>query len=106
MISSTVCLFKLDPAAGSIFYNVTFTATGLTSGTNWSVTFNGVQHSSTTNQITFNSIAGGTYTYSITTPSGYTIGSQSIGRLTVSADTTTSVTFASSDGSNSAYAST
>jgi len=48
-------------AAGS--YTVTFTESGLTTGTSWSVTFNTVLMSSVTTTIAFTSIASGTYTF-------------------------------------------
>ncbi len=66
-------------------YTVTFTQTGLssgTSGTSWSVTFNGVAESGTGTSIVFTGIANGTYTYSIGTVSGYTV-SPSSGMVTV-----------------------
>ncbi|MGC8673270.1 MAG: hypothetical protein ACP5TO_07225, partial [Thermoplasmata archaeon] len=51
-------------------YTITFTETGLPSGTSWSVTLNGVTKTSTTNTITFTEPYG-SYTYTITLPSGY-----------------------------------
>ncbi len=50
-------------------YPVTFTETGLTAGTSWSVTFGGIQSSSTTASIGF-AVVSGTYTYT-TTVVGY-----------------------------------
>ncbi|MEM3791054.1 MAG: hypothetical protein QW260_08295, partial [Thermoproteota archaeon] len=55
-----------------ITYTVTFTESGLPSGTTWSVTFNGNTKSSTTNTISFTGIANGTYSYSVGVVSGYT----------------------------------
>ncbi|MEM4105369.1 MAG: S53 family peptidase, partial [Thermoplasmata archaeon] len=46
-------------------YTVTFTESGLPSGTSWSVTFNSNTKSSTTNTISFTGIANGTYSYSV-----------------------------------------
>jgi YVTN family beta-propeller protein len=68
-------------------YSVTFTESGLPSGTSWSVTFNRTTESSTTDTITF-SVTNGTYSYTIETPiSGGTgtqyVVSQSTGTLTV-----------------------
>ena len=68
-------------------YSVTFTESGLPSGTSWSVTFNRTTESSTTDTITF-SVTNGTYSYTIETPiSGGTgtqyVVSQSKGTLTV-----------------------
>ncbi|MEM3335815.1 MAG: hypothetical protein QXY47_07275 [Thermoplasmata archaeon] len=51
---------------GSI-YTVTFTESGLPSGTPWVVTFGGYAKSSTTNTISFTGIANGTYSYTIAT---------------------------------------
>ena len=51
-------------------YTVTFTESGLPSGTLWSVTLNGTMESSTTNTITFTEPYG-TYSFSVTLPSGY-----------------------------------
>jgi len=62
-------------------YTVTFTESGLPSGTSWSVTLNGNTESSTTNTITF-SVPNGTYSYTIGSVSGYTV-SPSSGNITV-----------------------
>jgi len=62
-------------------YTVTFTESGLPSGTSWSVTFNGTTESSSTNTITF-SEPNGTYSYSIAAVSGYKV-SPSSGSITV-----------------------
>jgi hypothetical protein len=52
-----------------VTYAVTFTEAGLPSGTHWSVTLCGTQHTSTTNIITFTE-PNGTYPYTITDISG------------------------------------
>jgi hypothetical protein len=52
-------------------YSVTFTETGLTTGTNWSVTLSGSTLSSTTATIVF-SEANGTYAFTATSSNGYT----------------------------------
>ena len=52
-------------------YPVTFTESGLPSGTPWSVTVNGTFESSTTNTITF-SLSNGTHYYTVGSVSGYT----------------------------------
>ncbi|MCW6168960.1 MAG: thermopsin [Thermoplasmatales archaeon] len=62
-------------------YTVTFTESGLSSGTSWSVTLNGTTESSTTNTITF-SLPNGTYSYTIANISGYNISKPS-GSVTV-----------------------
>ncbi len=72
-------------------YEVTFSESGLPSGTAWSVTLNGNTQSSTTSQITFQEPAG-TYQYSITAPSDYTA-SPSSGSVSVSGATTQPITF-------------
>ena len=51
-------------------YSVTFTGSGLPSGTSWSVTVNGITESSTNSTITF-TLPNGNYSYSIILPSGY-----------------------------------
>ena len=63
-------------------YAVTFTETGLASGTSWSVTLNGATRTSGTAAITFNE-SNGTYTYSIGSVTGYSI-STAAGSVTVS----------------------
>lgn len=57
--------------AQSIKYAVTFTESGLPSGTKWGVTFNGQTQNSTSNSITFNA-TNGIYAFSIISPAGYT----------------------------------
>ncbi|WMT49403.1 MAG: thermopsin [Thermoplasmatales archaeon] len=52
-------------------YSVTFAESGLSGGSKWSVNLDGTVESSTSSTITFNNLSGGNYTYSITTPSGY-----------------------------------
>lgn len=72
-------------------YTVTFTETGLPSGTTWVVGINGQTFPSTSasNAIT---VPTGTYTYSIGSVSGYTV-SPSSGPLTVNGNETVSLTF-------------
>ncbi len=53
-------------------YKITFTETGLPSGTSWSVTLNGSTESSITNTITFQE-PNGTYSYTIGSINGYTV---------------------------------
>ncbi len=81
-------VFKLIPT-----YDVTFSESGLASGTSWSVTFNGTPQSSTTTSIVFVS-PNGTYSYTIGTVTGYTITSPSSGSVPVDgAAQTVDVTF-------------
>jgi hypothetical protein len=62
--------------------HVTFNETGLPSGTQWSVTFNGQTQSSTSNSIAFNAV-NGVYTFSVTTYFGHAAWPSS-GSITVS----------------------
>jgi hypothetical protein len=71
--------------------NVTFTETGLTSGTSWSVTFSGTTHSSTTHSILF-TIPNGTYSFSVGTVAGMQATPAS-GSLTVKGTTTEAIVF-------------
>ncbi len=57
--------------SGPTLYTVTFTETGLPSGTSWSVVLGGVTNSSVGSTITF-SVANDSYTYTITAVTGYT----------------------------------
>jgi len=73
-------------------YTVTFTETGLPSGTTWSVTLNGTTVPSTSATIVF-SEANGTYAYTVVAISGYTVNPSS-GTMTVTgAGVVQSVTF-------------
>ena len=74
-------------------YDVTFTESGLASGTSWSVTFNGVNKSSTSDSISFTA-PNGVYAYSVDVPSGYSSSSTLSGNLTVAdANVTKTITF-------------
>ena len=53
-------------------YTITFKETGLSSGTSWSVNFNGVNYSSTSNSIAVME-HNGTFNYTVNTISGYTV---------------------------------
>jgi hypothetical protein len=57
-------------AASPTTYSVTFTESGLPSGTNWSVTFKGFQKSSTATSIGFLA-PNGSYTFTVGAVSGY-----------------------------------
>ena len=59
-----------------VIYIITFKESGLPSGTSWSVTLNGVTETSTNSTITFHEPYG-TYSYSISLPSGYKTSSSS-----------------------------
>ncbi|MEM4056922.1 MAG: hypothetical protein QW578_07790, partial [Thermoplasmatales archaeon] len=87
-IATTDKIYKPSPSSGSftvngasltesitfslVTYTVTFTESGLPSGTTWSVTLNGITESSTTNTISFLE-PNGSYIYSIGSISGYRV---------------------------------
>ncbi len=70
-----------EPISFAVGYAVTFTETGLPSGTSWSVTLNGSTLSSTSTSIVFTE-SNGAYPYTIPIASGYTP-SPSSGSVTV-----------------------
>jgi hypothetical protein len=73
-------------------YVVTFTESGLPSGTSWSVTLNGTPNSSATSWITF-TVVNGSYAYAVGSVTGYAT-SNATGSVTVSgADKGVTVTF-------------
>ena len=77
-------------------YTVTFTATGLTTGTSWSVTLNGVTQSGASSSIAFRGMVNGSYTFSVGTVSGYTA-SPAAGSMNVNgADLNQAITYAPS----------
>ncbi|MGD0718790.1 MAG: ice-binding family protein [Thermoplasmata archaeon] len=81
-------------------FAVTFTESGLVSGTNWSVTFNGVPESSTTATVGFTE-TNGSYYYTVGAASGYTANPLS-GNVTVSGATVSlAIAFTSTSGSGS-----
>jgi thermopsin len=59
-----------------VTYAITFTETGLSPGTNWTVSIGSVSKSSVTSSITFTE-PNGTYLYAIGSVSGYTVSSNS-----------------------------
>jgi hypothetical protein len=80
-------------------YTLTFTESGLPSGTNWSVTVGTVTHSSTVTTITFQEPSG-MVDYSIGAVSGYTA-SQATGTVTLTgAPTGVQVTFTTTGSTN------
>ncbi len=80
----------------SPLYTVTFTESGLSSGTGWSVTFNGVTRSGNGTTLTF-TVAAGTYSYFVGAVSGYT-SSVGSGTLVVNGNSTVPVTFTAPSG--------
>ncbi|MGC8631961.1 MAG: YncE family protein [Thermoprotei archaeon] len=77
-------------AVAPVTYPVTFSESGLPSGTSWSATLNDITKSFTTSTITFSELAG-TYSYSVTLPSGYS-SSNLTGTISVSHPATVTVT--------------
>lgn len=91
--AQTVPVTFTSVAPGS--YTVTFSESGLSSGTSWSVTLNASTVASTGASIVF-SETNGAYPYTVVPVSGYTANPSS-GSVTVSgADQTVSITFSSS----------
>ncbi|MHB1663224.1 MAG: hypothetical protein ACYCSG_05285 [Thermoplasmataceae archaeon] len=80
------------PPSSPTYYDITFTATGLPSGTSWYATLNGQTQSTSSSSITFRETAG-TYSYSIGSVSGYTV-SPSSGSVSVGGSQSVSVTYA------------
>ncbi len=79
-------------------YGVTFTETGLPSGTKWSVNLNGESLSSTNSTITF-SMTNGSYTYKVGNVSGYNVSNPS-GSLKVNGkNVNVNITFSSTSSS-------
>ena len=76
--ASQAIVFTANPAGT---YSVIFTESGLTAGTSWSVTLNGVARSSATTVIGF-TMANGTNSYTVAPSSGFTA-SPSSGSVTV-----------------------
>ena len=85
--------FEVPLFAQYSVYAVTFTETGLASGTTWSVSFDGTTMTGTGSSITFSNVTAGTHDYSIASVSGYTFGSPSSGSVDVTGSRTVSVTF-------------
>jgi hypothetical protein len=79
-------------------YAVTFTESGLTAGTSWSVTLNSATLSSTSTSITFNNVAGGSFSWSTAPTLSCGTGCQfvtspSSGTLNVPAQTSQALTY-------------
>jgi outer membrane protein assembly factor BamB len=88
-------IYAFGSSSTSQTYYVSFTESGLSAGTEWSVTFNSQTQSSTSSSITFDNVPNGVYGFSITPPTGYTAApSQTSGRITVNgADVPEPITF-------------
>ena len=83
------------PSPTEATYNVTFTETGLSSGTSWSVTLGGSTKSATTSSIVF-SEKNGTYSFTIGAVSGYSASPASGSVVVTGAAVTKAITFTSS----------
>jgi len=79
--SSTQTTVTENVSFSAVSDTVIFQESGLPSGTNWTVTFNGTAQSSTTSTITFTGIGTGTYSFTVSA-SGY-IANPSSGNVTV-----------------------
>ncbi len=80
-----------------VTYRVTFEETGLPTGTHWTVTFNGVTKSGSSQRISF-SISNGTYTFVDSAPDD--VGDPSSGQIAVSGTAVTvPITFSGEGGS-------
>jgi YVTN family beta-propeller protein len=64
-------------------HSVTFSENGLIAGTNWTVTLNGTNHSSTSSSVVFTE-PDGTYGYSVAAVPGYAVNGSASGNVTVS----------------------
>ena len=73
-------------------YTLTFIESGLSSGTSWSVNFNGVNYSSTSNSITVME-HNGTFSYSVNAVSGYTVDTGQKNIIISGSDKQVNVTF-------------
>ncbi len=67
MIGTVASAAAVPPATT---YSVSFTESGLPSGTSWTVTFNSVAHPGTTSTITVTGVAAGSYYYSVSNDIG------------------------------------
>jgi len=70
-VDGTVAVIAPQGVSGAPHYTVTFSETGLPTGTTWDVTFNATLSSSTTSSIAY-SVLNGSYTFSVGAVSGYT----------------------------------
>ncbi len=90
--STTQGVLSYQPSAGAT-YSVSFTETGLPTGTFWSVTLNGATENTTTTTIVFVGLTNGSYAYTVGTVRGYTA-SPSAGSISVNGgDTSQPITF-------------
>ncbi|MGA8664920.1 MAG: thermopsin family protease [Thermoplasmata archaeon] len=74
-------------------YTVTFTETGLPSGTSWTVTLAGTPNTETTASISFSGLVNNTYAYTIGTVTGYTSSPTSSSVIVAGTSPTVTVAF-------------
>jgi hypothetical protein len=92
-LAVTKTSYSLTAASAPSTYAVTFTQTGLSSGTSWTVTFNGAPQSGTGSTVSFPGVPNGTYLYGVSSPGGPA--SPAVGLVTVDgAGREVAVTFA------------
>ena len=91
-VTVTIVFTKIKVATS---YIVTFTESGLPAGTSWSITFDGTIKSSTTNTIIFTE-QNGTYDYTVSSISGYTISKSSASVTVNGSDISIGIAFTSS----------
>ncbi|MEM4168995.1 MAG: hypothetical protein QXY99_02785 [Thermoproteota archaeon] len=85
-------------ACFTTFYTVSFTRVGLPTRVEWSVTFNGVTKSSTSNTIVFSNVQTGVYSWSVSPlisvePGSRYVASPSSGTLSVPSQLTQTITY-------------
>ncbi len=80
-------------------FTVTFKESGLSSGTNWTVVFDGTSHSSTSSTITLSSVSSGSHTYSFKNVSGYS--TPASGSLSVNGNSNVNVAFSKTTSTTS-----
>ncbi len=105
---ASVGLYTASPASGSVTvnganiniaitfaqatYSVTFTESGLASGSSWGITFDGSGRISSTTSITYDSIAAGSYSYTATSSGYFTV----TGSIAISGSRTVAISFSPS----------
>lgn len=99
MLVGTNTSLYLFSSSGIKSYNITFTESGLPSGTTWSVTFNGMTELTTSNSIAF-TVPNGTYQFSIGYVSGFFASPNSGTMIINGASTSETIVFSSSSEAN------
>ena len=96
--SSAITITKSSPPPST--YTVTFTESGLPSGTSWSVTLNGTPGASSTSSIVFSNLLNNTtgYAFTVGAVSGYTASPSSGSVVVNGANVTRAIAFTKSSG--------